>query len=74
VTKGWALGVDVGGTFTDAVLASAAEVFTAKVPTTPSDQSEGVMAAVSLALDRAGLVPGDVGAFAHGNIGVSRCV
>jgi len=66
VTKGWALGVDVGGTFTDAVLASADQVFTAKVPTTPSDQSEGVMAAVSLALDRARLEAGDVRAFAHG--------
>jgi N-methylhydantoinase A len=64
--NGWALGVDVGGTFTDAVLASAGGLFTAKVPTTPADQSDGVMAAVSLALDRAGAAPGEVTGFAHG--------
>jgi N-methylhydantoinase A len=63
---GWTLGVDVGGTFTDAVLASAGELVTAKVPTTPADQSEGVMAAVSLALDRARIDPGHVTGFAHG--------
>ena len=65
-TDGWALGVDVGGTFTDAVLASRAGLFTAKVPTTPADQSEGVMAAVSRALERAGVAPGDVSSFGHG--------
>ena len=58
--------MDVGGTFTDAVLASRAGLFTAKVPTTPADQSQGVMAAVLLALDRAGAAPSDVAGFAHG--------
>ena len=41
-------------------------LFTAKVPTTPADQSEGVMAAVARALERAGAAPGDVASFAHG--------
>ena len=40
------LGVDVGGTFTDAVLAVDGRLFTAKAPTTPADQSVGVLAAV----------------------------
>ena len=40
------LGVDVGGTFTDAVLLTREGVITGKSPTTPKDQSEGVMAAV----------------------------
>ena len=53
----WSLGVDVGGTFTDAVLASSAGLFTGKVPTTPRDQSEGVMAAVRMVLERAGVEP-----------------
>jgi N-methylhydantoinase A/oxoprolinase/acetone carboxylase beta subunit/N-methylhydantoinase B/oxoprolinase/acetone carboxylase alpha subunit len=60
------LGVDVGGTFTDAVLVSAGRVVTAKAPTTPADQSEGVMAAVAAVLGRAGAVCADVEVFAHG--------
>jgi len=60
------LGVDVGGTFTDAVLATDAGLVTAKTPSTPDDQSEGVMAAVQAALQRAGASPSDVAAFAHG--------
>ena len=57
------LGVDVGGTFTDAVLVGAdGAVHTAKVPTTPSDQALGVLDAVSEVLARAGAAPGDVSA------------
>jgi N-methylhydantoinase A len=45
------LGVDVGGTFTDAVLvAGDGGVITAKVPTTPGEEQVGVMAAVEQAL------------------------
>ena len=40
------LGVDVGGTFTDAALLAGDRLVTGKAPTTPGDQSEGVMAAV----------------------------
>ena len=40
------LGVDVGGTFTDLVALSEGTLVTAKVPSTPRDQSEGVMNAV----------------------------
>ena len=47
------LGVDVGGTFTDAVLAlEDGRLITAKSPSTPDDQSRGVMAAVRAALER----------------------
>jgi N-methylhydantoinase A len=52
--------VDVGGTFTDLVSLTAGGLVTAKVPSTVSDQSAGVLAAI-----RAGGV-GEVGAFAHG--------
>ena len=39
------LGVDVGGTFTDLILVneSSGDIHTAKVPSTPSDSSIGVM-------------------------------
>jgi N-methylhydantoinase A len=60
------LGVDVGGTFTDAVLAVDGRLVTAKAPSTPDDQSAGVMAAVARALERAEREAGDVEAFAHG--------
>ena len=60
------LGVDVGGTFTDAVLVVGGRAITAKAPSTPDDQSRGVLAAVEAALDRAGRSAEDVREFAHG--------
>jgi N-methylhydantoinase A len=60
------LGVDVGGTFTDAALLDGERLVTAKAPTTPDDQSEGVIAAVRAALDRAGADAGAVERFVHG--------
>ena len=60
------LGVDVGGTFTDAALMTADGLVTGKSPTTPADQSEGVMKAVDEALDRAGAAARDVERFVHG--------
>jgi N-methylhydantoinase A len=60
------LGVDVGGTFTDAVLFDGELVHTAKLPTTPRDQSQAVIAAVEEVLRRAGGSPGEVESFAHG--------
>ena len=60
------LGVDVGGTFTDAILFDGRSLYAAKAPTTPDDQSEGVLAAVDAALERAGAAASEVEAFAHG--------
>src|SRR5215217_5604685 len=54
------LGVDVGGTFTDLVALDRGRVVTAKVPSTPEDQSEGVLRALE------SVDAGDVAAFAHG--------
>jgi N-methylhydantoinase A len=60
------LGVDVGGTFTDAALLDGDRLHTAKVPSTPEDQSRGVIAAVDEVLGHAGAEPSDVEAFTHG--------
>src|SRR4051794_10855201 len=60
------LGVDVGGTFTDAALLDGERLITAKAPSTPKDQSEGVIEAVNAALEQAGASAGDVERFVHG--------
>jgi N-methylhydantoinase A len=60
------LGVDVGGTFTDAALLDGETLHTAKVPSTPEDQSRGVIAAVEEVLGRASAGPAEVRAFTHG--------
>jgi N-methylhydantoinase A len=54
------VGVDVGGTFTDLVALLDGRLVTAKVPSTPADQSEGVMDAFRAADLR------EPAAFAHG--------
>jgi N-methylhydantoinase A len=60
------LGVDVGGTFTDAVLVDGERLHTAKAPSTPSDQSEGVAVAIRAVLEAAGAEAAAVRRFAHG--------
>jgi N-methylhydantoinase A len=60
------LGVDVGGTFTDAALLDGDVLHTAKVPSTPDDQSRGVIAAVEEVLRRASAEMADVRGFTHG--------
>src|SRR5437667_1666185 len=60
------VGVDVGGTFTDAALLTGDRLVTAKAPSTPEDQSEGVIAAVRAALERAEVEAGSVERFVHG--------
>jgi N-methylhydantoinase A len=68
------LGVDVGGTFTDAVLAVGGRLVTAKAPTTPDDQSEGVLAAVEAVLQRAGEEAQDVEEFSHGTTAATNAL
>jgi len=60
------LGVDVGGTFTDAALIDAGAVHAAKVPTTPGEESTGVMWAIAAVLARAEATAEQIETFAHG--------
>jgi N-methylhydantoinase A len=60
------LGVDVGGTFTDAALLDGERLYTAKVPSTPDDQSRAVIDSVEEVLRRSGAEPGRVEGFTHG--------
>jgi len=60
------LGIDVGGTFTDAALIGGPRLWTAKVPTTAPDQTAGVMNAVEAVLNRAGAERDQVKQLCHG--------
>jgi N-methylhydantoinase A len=52
---GYRIGIDVGGTFTDLVLADAGALVVDKHPTTPRDQSEGVLGGIAQLAAREGL-------------------
>jgi N-methylhydantoinase A len=54
------IGVDVGGTFTDAVLTVGSRTWRAKSPTTPRDLAAGVLAATELAVQRSGSTLADL--------------
>ena len=62
------LGVDVGGTFTDLILVneSSGDIHTAKVPSTPSDSSIGVMNGISRVCGNAGIDPKEITQVMHG--------
>ena len=68
----WRIGVDVGGTFTDLVLADDhGDTWVAKVPSVPTDPSRGVHAALARVAVDAGLpldaVLADCSLFVHGS-------
>ncbi|MBM3525584.1 MAG: hydantoinase/oxoprolinase family protein, partial [Alphaproteobacteria bacterium] len=62
------IGIDVGGTFTDFVLAnlSTGELVRYKEPSVPSDPSMSVRRGIPALLERAGVGPGDVELIVHG--------
>ena len=65
------VGVDVGGTFTDIVLERSGDgagqkVVVAKVPSTPQDQSEGVVQGILKVCELAGVAPAAIDAVFHG--------
>ncbi len=62
------LGIDVGGTFTDLLLLndSTGEIRLLKTPTTPRDQSVGILSGIEKILGQAGVPSADIGALLHG--------
>lgn len=64
------VGVDVGGTFTDIILenqsSSKEKISVTKVPSTPHDQSEGVVKGVLQVCEQAGVSPSDIDLLYHG--------
>ncbi|MEM8801422.1 MAG: hydantoinase/oxoprolinase family protein [Pseudomonadota bacterium] len=65
---GLRLGVDVGGTFTDLLLLDErnGQTFTAKVPSTPEDSSQGVLNGIAKICKTAGIDPTDISEVMHG--------
>jgi N-methylhydantoinase A len=70
------LGVDVGGTFTDLALIdeSSGRTFRAKTPSTPWDQSEGVMAGILKVCGVAGIKPTEITELMHGTTVATNAV
>jgi N-methylhydantoinase A len=70
------LGVDTGGTFTDATLIdeSTGRVAIAKVPSTPADPALGFLNAVERILRENSVAPGEVGYVVHGTTVATNAV
>ncbi|MFJ2815319.1 hydantoinase/oxoprolinase family protein [Streptomyces sp. NPDC091279] len=72
------VGIDVGGTFTDFVLAlpgDARGLLHHKEPSTPDDPARAVADGLAAILDRAGLGPGDLASVTHGTtIGLNAII
>jgi N-methylhydantoinase A len=72
----WRIGMDIGGTFTDVVLAHEASGATVvvKVPTTPRDFAQGVLDGLRAAMSEHGVAAGDVGWLAHATTVVTNAL
>jgi N-methylhydantoinase A len=70
------LGVDVGGTFTDLLLhdTDSDRVWLAKVPSTPEDQSLGVLDGIATISRTAGVEPGGLATILHGTTVATNAV
>jgi N-methylhydantoinase A len=69
------IGVDVGGTFTDVVLAlSDGRIYVNKTTTTPDDPGEGVVAGIASVLREAGVRPNDIAEVVHGTTVASNTI
>ena len=72
----WRVGVDIGGTFTDVALINDAtgEIGVVKVPTTPRNFADGVLAALDLAMRRFDLAAREVGLLSHATTVVTNAI
>jgi N-methylhydantoinase A len=72
----WRIGVDIGGTFTDVAMVEegSGRIAVAKVLTTPSDFSEGVMEGLKEGLSRHGIVAADATLLSHATTVVTNAL
>lgn len=74
-TRAARIGVDVGGTFTDIVLALPdGRIHVSKITTTPLDPSEAATSGIATVLAEAGLNPGEVAEVVHGTTVASNTI
>lgn len=65
-SKPYSVGVDTGGTFTDLMVIGEGRIFRKKVPSTPTDFSQGIIRAVEEAAREFGIAGEQIKAFVHG--------
>jgi N-methylhydantoinase A len=72
----WRIGIDIGGTFTDVALIDEAtgQIGVAKVPSTPHNLAQGVLAALDNAMQRYAIAPTDVGLLSHATTVVTNAI
>src|SRR5947209_5209238 len=72
----WRIGVDIGGTFTDVALVddTTERIGVAKVPSTPGNLAQGVLAALDAAMSRYGVAAADVGLLSHATTVVTNAI
>ncbi|MBL6953558.1 MAG: hydantoinase/oxoprolinase family protein [Alphaproteobacteria bacterium] len=72
----WRVGVDIGGTFTDVALVDeeTGQIGIAKVPTTPRDFGQGVVQALSIALQEHAIAANDVSLLSHATTVVTNAI
>lgn len=74
--KRYSLGLDIGGTFTDVVMADRETglLWTAKTPSTPADASLGFFNGIAKMLGATGVVPRDIARVLHGSTVATNAV
>jgi N-methylhydantoinase A len=72
----WRIGVDIGGTFTDVALVDdvTGRIGVAKVPSTPGDLSQGVLAGLDAAMRRYRVPAHEVGLLSHATTVVTNAI
>src|SRR5262245_21381162 len=75
MTGGWRVGADIGGTFTDIVLAGPdGRVLTRKVPSTTDDYGRGIVEGVQALLTELGVDGSEIGELVHGTTVATNAV
>ncbi|WP_438284355.1 hydantoinase/oxoprolinase family protein [Pseudomonas alabamensis] len=75
ISRGVRVGCDIGGTFTDVVLAMPdGRLFVNKTSTTPEDLGKAIVQGLSALLQQAGVEPGDITEIVHGTTTASNTI